>query len=56
VFAFDMDNLDDVRERLVEISREIRAENWEPRIGAHCERCPFRQVCPAWPEGREAFG
>ncbi|HEX7098555.1 MAG TPA: ATP-dependent DNA helicase [Acidimicrobiia bacterium] len=55
VFPFDMANLDTVHETLVEISRGIRAENWEPRIGAHCERCPFRQVCPAWPEGREAY-
>lgn len=55
VYPFDMANLDSVRQTLVEISRQIRAENWEPRVGAHCERCPFRQVCPAWPEGREAF-
>ena len=55
VRRFDMERLDEVEERMVAVQRGILAEDWTPRPGAHCERGPVRIVCPAWPEGREAF-
>jgi len=33
----------------------IRAERWDPVPGSHCRNCAVRRVCPAWPEGREAY-
>ena len=33
----------------------IRAEEWGYRPGPHCRTCRVRVVCPAWPEGREAY-
>ncbi len=52
---FDMSNLGEVRERLIEIARSIRAEEFEPVVNAHCDRCDFAAVCPAQKQGREAF-
>ncbi len=54
-FAFDMSNLPEVRRALAEVAAGIAAEDWRAQVGGHCERCPFRQVCPAWPDGREGF-
>ncbi|MFQ5522644.1 MAG: ATP-dependent helicase [Acidimicrobiia bacterium] len=52
---FAMDNLDTLLEEMARITREIQAENWEPKVGNHCGRCLFLRVCPAWPEGKGAF-
>ncbi|MGA7269538.1 MAG: PD-(D/E)XK nuclease family protein, partial [Acidimicrobiia bacterium] len=51
-FPFDMEQLDKVREALDQVARNILAEDWTPKVGRHCDRCDFRRVCPAWPEGR----
>lgn len=53
--ALDMSRLGEVQEKMVEVTRAIRSEDWAPRIGRHCDRCSFRLSCPAWPEGRGAF-
>lgn len=53
--SFDFDRLDEVRDEMVRVTEEIRSECWDPSIGDHCARCPFRLSCPAWPEGRGAF-
>ncbi|HIE21363.1 MAG TPA: PD-(D/E)XK nuclease family protein [Acidimicrobiia bacterium] len=55
VRSFEMDSLDALREEIARITREIRAEQWQPRVSKHCGRCSFRRACPAWPEGRGAF-
>ena len=52
---FDLANLPAVAERMTTIAGGIAAEDWAPRPGDHCERCPVRTVCPAWPEGAEGF-
>lgn len=55
VRSFRATNLDRVTAKLGEVAGSILSEDWEPRPGAHCERCTVRLVCPAWPEGREGF-
>ncbi len=45
--TFDMSNLDEVRNRLIEIARAVHAEEFEPRVGSYCGRCDFQMVCPA---------
>jgi RecB family exonuclease len=52
---FDMANLPAVAERMAAIAGGITAEEWTAMPGNHCERCPVRTVCPAWPEGAEGF-
>jgi superfamily I DNA/RNA helicase/RecB family exonuclease len=52
---FDMERMEEVREKMVELTRAIRSENWEPNVGRQCNRCAFKLSCPAWPEGRGAF-
>lgn len=52
-FPFDIEKLDEVEAALEEIAIGIRSEDWTPKLGAHCQRCNFRLVCPAWPDGRE---
>ena len=52
---FDMANLGEVRTRLEAVTEGVEAERWDPVPGDHCGRCSVRLVCPAWPEGREAF-
>jgi len=51
----DVTRLPEIREKLDAIASGIASENWEPRVSPDCERCSVRQVCPAFPEGREAF-
>ncbi len=51
----DMDRLEEIRDVMVEVTEDIRTEQWEPNPGSHCERCSFRLSCPAWPEASEAY-
>lgn len=52
---FDLKNLDAVIGSLKEIGQGILSEEWPATPGAQCKTCPVRLVCPAWPEGREAY-
>lgn len=53
--SLDPSRLGEVEERLAAIAAGIAAENWDPNVSPECERCSVRLVCPAFPEGREAF-
>jgi superfamily I DNA/RNA helicase/CRISPR/Cas system-associated exonuclease Cas4 (RecB family) len=55
VYPFDIDHLDEVRGELAAVADGIAAEDWAPRVSRDCERCDFRLVCPAWPDGRESY-
>jgi RecB family exonuclease len=52
---FDMDNLDTVRDTMIEITAAIRAEDFRPTPGEYCSKCPVELVCPARTAGRRAF-
>jgi RecB family exonuclease len=53
--SFDPQQLPEVRDRLEAAAAGIRAEDWRTRPGVACDRCRVRTVCPAQPDGREAF-
>jgi RecB family exonuclease len=53
--ALDPARLPDVAGLLAAAAAGITSEDWEPHPGPQCDRCPVRSVCPAWPEGREAY-
>jgi CRISPR/Cas system-associated exonuclease Cas4 (RecB family) len=53
--AFDMANLSTVRERMVEVTSAIHAEQFTPTPGPQCESCAVELVCPARQAGAEAF-
>lgn len=55
VTPFDPDRVEDVRTTLIEIAERIRAEDWTPTPGEGCRTCAVKLVCPAWPEGQEAY-
>ena len=55
VLPFDPDELAGVDARMAAVAEGIGAERWPPRPNDQCHRCPVRFVCPARPEGREAF-
>ena len=55
VRKFDPDNLKLVESKLRTIGVGIAAEEWPATPGLHCGYCSVRLICPAWPEGREAF-
>lgn len=55
VRRFSMDRIDDVTDAMRRAQVGVLAERWDPLPGDHCDRCPVRIVCPAWPEGRESF-
>jgi superfamily I DNA/RNA helicase/CRISPR/Cas system-associated exonuclease Cas4 (RecB family) len=55
VRPFDIDRLPEVEDRMRAVADGIRDEHWEPRPNKGCAKCPVRSVCPARPEGREAF-
>ncbi len=51
----DISSIEETRQQMVEITDAILREEWAPRIGPQCDRCPFRVTCPQWPEGRGAY-
>ena len=58
--SFDTTNLEEVVKRLDEIAQAIvyesaEPEPWPPQPSQECGRCSVRSLCPAWPEGKEAF-
>lgn len=55
VRRFDPARLDEAVDRLRAAGEGITTEAWDPTPGPRCDRCPVRRLCPAWPEGREAF-
>jgi superfamily I DNA/RNA helicase/RecB family exonuclease len=55
VRRFDPDNLELVESKLRTIGAGITAEEWPATPGVQCGYCSVRLICPAWPEGREAF-
>jgi superfamily I DNA/RNA helicase/RecB family exonuclease len=50
-----LERLDELAGRLVAAADGIFDEEWGATPGDACERCRVRRLCPAWPEGREAF-
>jgi superfamily I DNA/RNA helicase/CRISPR/Cas system-associated exonuclease Cas4 (RecB family) len=52
---FEVAKLEGVGHRLLEVERGIKAEEWPARPSKDCGRCSVKLVCPAWPEGREAY-
>ena len=55
VSSFDPGRLEETRARLVEIAGMIAREDWTAKPGNACRRCEVKLVCPAWPEGQEAY-
>jgi superfamily I DNA/RNA helicase/RecB family exonuclease len=55
VRQFDIDQLPDITERMSAVASGISAEHWPPRPNDACPKCPVRSICPARPEGREAY-
>ena len=53
--SFDPTRLEETRTRLAEIAGMIAREDWTPKPGNACRRCEVKLVCPAWPEGQEAY-
>jgi superfamily I DNA/RNA helicase/RecB family exonuclease len=53
--SLDMNGLEDVQDEMKRVTVAIRSEDWEPLVGAPCERCAFRMSCPAWPQGSGAY-
>lgn len=54
-FSLDLERLPEVAVRLEAAAQGIVTENWAPKPGPQCDRCRVRNLCPAWPEGQEAF-
>ena len=55
VTPFEPTRLEETRARLEEIAGKIAGGEWTPKPGKACKRCAVRLVCPAWPEGQEAY-
>jgi len=52
---FDIEQLPEVEGRMEAVADGIGGELWPPRPNERCPKCPVRSICPARPEGREAF-
>jgi superfamily I DNA/RNA helicase/RecB family exonuclease len=55
VRRFDTHQLERVVDAMGEAARGIAAEQWPATPNPYCTSCRVRNVCPEWPEGREAF-
>jgi ATP-dependent exoDNAse (exonuclease V) beta subunit len=53
--ALDVSHLEQIEGRMNAAAHGISNEDWAPTPGTACLRCPVRLVCPAVPDGREAF-
>ncbi len=49
------ERLDEIDQRLHDITRAIVDEEFVPTPSRDCARCPVRSLCPAFPIGQEAF-
>lgn len=55
VRRLDLGELDSIGDRLEAVARGVLDQDWSPRPGRHCDRCPLIRVCPSWPAGGPAF-
>lgn len=53
--SLDIGRLAEVEKAMTEITAQISAENWQPKVSSACTRCAYKSSCPAWPEGRGSF-
>ena len=53
--SLDVSRLGEIEDRMAAVAHGVETEDWVPTPGPACMRCPVRLVCPAVPEGREAF-
>ncbi len=53
--TLDLTRLDQVRAAMQTAASGIGEENWAPQTNRYCASCRVRLVCPAWPDGKEAF-
>ncbi|MBT8212715.1 MAG: PD-(D/E)XK nuclease family protein, partial [Acidimicrobiia bacterium] len=53
--SLDLGNLDGIEDRLEAVAVGIRNEDWPAIPNDRCDRCRMISLCPAWPDGREAF-
>jgi superfamily I DNA/RNA helicase/RecB family exonuclease len=53
--SLDIERMQDLRQRMEELTLAIQSEDWRPQANAYCDKCPFRLSCPAWPEGQGAY-
>lgn len=37
-----------VKDKIIESVEEIRKNEFQPKVGQHCNFCPFRMICEAW--------
>lgn len=51
----DLSRLGDVQTAMREAASGIVREDWTARPNRYCSTCRVRLVCPAWPDGKEAF-
>ena len=35
-------------DKIVQVIEELEKSNFPPKVGRHCDFCPFRMICPAW--------
>lgn len=42
------EDLKNVKEKIKETAKEIRASDFPPNVGRWCDFCPFRMICEAW--------
>ncbi|MPZ51988.1 MAG: AAA family ATPase [Acidimicrobiia bacterium] len=52
---YDRKHLDETTDLLGRAVSGIMSEDWTPRPSGDCQRCPVRNSCPVWPEGRGPF-
>ena len=55
VRAFDPAALADIEDRMQAVASGVAAERWTATPGPACTHCAVAPVCPARPEGKEAF-
>ena len=55
VRPFDIEQLPEIEARMQAVAEGIGEEHWPPRPNDGCSNCSVRSICPARPEGREAF-
>ncbi len=44
-------NLDEIlkfKEKIIEQIKKINQSDFKPKVGSHCDFCPFRLICDAW--------
>ncbi len=48
MFEKSSSEIKEASDKIIQLIEQIEQSDFAPRVGRHCDFCPFRMICPAW--------